>query len=989
MSNNADVGKVFNVMSGTGGGDGSLRLESIAVTKQPNKTTYKSGEAFDPTGMVITGTYAFGLTSDVTGYTVSPQILTDGISEVTITYTEGRVTKTTSVRVTVEKVLVSIEVTTPPSKTSYDYLESFDPTNMVVTARFSDNSTAPATGYTYPTTPFSTLGSCPVNLTWAYEGVTCDTTLSVTVNAITVPVPTQTNVPEYDGTEKTPAWDNFDSVKMEIAGDTTGLNAKNNYTVTFTLAYGYVFPDGTNEAIVRWAINRAVIEALPHQVDVPAADGSVKSPSWEGYDPTKMTIGGDRSGSVAGSYNATFTPTANYQWWDGTTGAKNATWSIASIIVTIPTQKNIPSYDGASKTPEWDGFDEEHSTVTVVPATNAGEYNATFNLLEGLWDDGTTGPKTVKWKINRATIAAVPKQAGSLVYDGNPKTPTWDASYESAKMTVDVESKVLAGADYPANFTPTANYQWWDGTTDAKPATWSISRATITTVPSQSTALTYNGNEQTVSLKDYDSTKLTLGGTIKGTDAKEYEANVTPTANYQWSDGSTTAKTVKWSIGKKAGTLTLTPASLTLNTSAKTGTFTISGEFDGSYTVESLDTKIATVALVSGKTYRVSSVGDTTGTTSIKVTPTGGNNYSAPAAKSVSITAQFITIYGVEWDWTSSGPTKGTRTDAAVGFKDPNPAVNNGNGSSPFDSLMPWAGMVKETRTGGVMVKEPKYWYKWTKTGKKLKLQIADGPVDGFHVDPVNMDKGDGLGELDFSYIARYHCASGTYKSETNKAQQVSITRSAARTSIHNLGANIWQMDFAQMWYVGMLFLVEFADWNGERIGRGCSTSGSKMNNGQTDAMQYHTGTTAANRDSYGFTQYRNIEGWWDNVYDWMDGCYYNGNGLNVILNPSKFSDTANGTLVGKPAGSGYPSDFAIPTANGLEWALYPSAVAGSTTTYVPDSWVFNTSYPCLRRGGSYSQSQNHGPFYVSFSGTSSTNGSIGCRLQERPPKAA
>ena len=58
----------------------------------------------------------------------------------------------------------------------------------------------------------------------------------------------------------------------------------------------------------------------------------------------------------------------------------------------------------------------------------------------------------------------------------------------------------------------------------------------------------------------------------------------------------------------------------------------------------------------------------------------------------------------MEWDWTSSGPTKGTRTDAAAGFSDPNPAVNNGNGSSPFDNLMPWAGMVKETRTGGVMV---------------------------------------------------------------------------------------------------------------------------------------------------------------------------------------------------------------------------------------------------------------------------------------------
>ena len=344
-------------------------------------------------------------------------------------------------------------------------------------------------------------------------------------------------------------------------------------------------------------------------------------------------------------------------------------------------------------------------------------------------------------------------------------------------------------------------------------------------------------------------------------------------------------------------------------------------------------------------------------------------------------------IYGVEWDWTSSGPTKGVRTDDAADFADPYPAVSNGSGSSPFDNLYPWRGMVKETRTGGVMVKEPKYWFKWTKTGKKLKLQIADGPVEGFHVDPVNMDRGDGLGELDFSYIGRYHCASGTYKSETNKAQQVSITRSTARTQIHNLGSNIWQMDFAQMWYVGMLFLVEFADWNGQTaIGYGCSSGGSKQNNGRTDSMQYHTGTTAANRTTYGFTQYRNIEGWWDNVYAWMDGCYYNSNGLNVIKNPAQFSDSANGVLVGKPV-AGYPSDFTIPTQDGLEWALFPSAANGGQTTYVPDSWDYDGSYPCLRHGGSYYRDLYQGPFCVSHRAASVTNSAIGCRLQERPPK--
>lgn len=913
MSENPNVGKVFNLTGG--GSNGSLKLESLDVTKPPIKTTYKSGESFDPTGMVVTASYGYGITSDVTGYTVTPSVLTDGTTEVTITYTEGRTTKTASTPVTVEKVLVSIEVATNPTKMTYNYLEKFEPHGMAVTATFSDGSKSAATGYSYPTTEFSTLGQQAVNLDYTFEGVTKSTSLTVTVDPIEVPVPTQKDAPSYDGSTKQPIWNGYDSVKMALGGTTDGVNA-GNYTAKFTLVYGYVFPDGSNEAEAEWTISRAVIPALPTQNNALAADGTPKSPTWDGYVVGQLTISGDRFGTEAGDYTAEFTPTDNYQWWDGTTDMKTATWTISSVIVPIPTQKGSLTYTGAAQTPQWDNFDTENSTVQVTPATDAGEHTATFSLLAGMWSDGTTANKTIKWVIGRATIAKIPAQSGMPKYDGNPKIPTWDTNYDATKMTLSVEAKVNAGTAYTASFTPTPNYQWPDGTIEAK--------------------------------------------------------------------------VVTWAIGKGDNAITVSPTSITLNTANKSGKFTVSRKGDGTITATSSDTKIATIGAINQTTgeVTVNSVGDTTGTATIKVKVAESANYLAPADKDVPVKAQFVTIYGVEWDWTSSGPTKGTRTDAAAGFSDPNPAVNNGNGSSPFDNLMPWAGMVKETRTGGVMVKEPKYWYKWTKTGKKLKLQIADGPVEGFHVDPVNMDRGDGLGELNFSYIARYHCASGTYKSETNKAQQVSITRSAARTSIHNLGANIWQMDFAQMWYVGMLFLVEFADWNGERIGRGCSASGSKENNGKTDAMQYHTGTTAANRDTYGYTQYRNIEGWWDNVYDWMDGCYYNSNGLNVIKNPNQFSDSANGTLVGKPV-AGYPSDFTIPTQSGLEWALFPSAAAGSTTNYVPDSWNFGGSYPCLRRGGNYGQNQNHGPFCVDYYGASDAYSIIGCRLQERPPKAA
>ena len=914
MSENPNVGKVFNLTGG--GSNGSLKLESLDVTKPPIKTTYKSGESFDPTGMVVTASYGYGITSDVTGYIVTPSVLTDGTTEVTITYTEGRTTKTASTPVTVEKVLVSIEVTTNPTKMTYNYLEKFDPHGMAVTATFSDGSKSAATGYSYPTTEFSTLGQQAVNLDYTFEGVTKSTSLTVTVDPIEVPIPTQKDAPSYDGGTKQPIWNGYDSVKMALGGTTDGVNA-GNYTAKFTLVYGYVFPDGSNEAEAEWTISRAVIPALPTQNNALAADGTPKSPTWDGYVVGQLTIGGDRFGTEAGDYTAEFTPTDNYQWWDGTTDMKTATWTISSVIVPIPTQKGSLTYTGAAQTPQWDNFDTENCTVQVTPATDAGEHTATFSLLAGMWSDGTTANKTVKWVIGRATITNVPAQSGTPKYDGNPKTPTWDTNYDAAKMTLSVEAQINAGTAYTASFTPTSNYQWADGTIEAK--------------------------------------------------------------------------VVTWAIGKGDNAIAVSPTSITLNTANKSGKFTVSRKGDGTITATSSDTKIATIGAINQTTgeVTVNSVGNTTGTATIKVKVAESANYLAPADKDVPVKAQFVTIYGVEWDWTSSGPTKGTRTDAAAGFSDPNPAVNNGTGSSPFDSLMPWAGMVKETRTGGVMVKEPKYWFKWTKTGKKLKLQIADGPVDGFHVDPVNMDKGDGLGELDFSYIGRYHCASGTYKSETNKAQQVSITRSAARTSIHNLGANIWQMDFAQMWYVGMLYLVEFADWNGQKtIGYGCS-AGSKENNGKTDAMQYHTGTTAANRTTYGYTQYRNIEGWWDNVYDWMDGCYYNSNGLNVILNPSKFSDNANGTLIGSMPSSGYPNDMAVPTQSGFEWALRPATTGGSDSTYVPDSWYFSGSSPCLHHGGSYVQSQNLGPFYVYYYSTSSSYTGIGCRLQERPPKAA
>ena len=355
------------------------------------------------------------------------------------------------------------------------------------------------------------------------------------------------------------------------------------------------------------------------------------------------------------------------------------------------------------------------------------------------------------------------------------------------------------------------------------------------------------------------------------------------------------------------------------------------------------------------------------------------------AVQQYPVTLACAAIYGAEWDGTST--TVWSRTDLATDFPNPTPYVQGQSSyGSPFDKIMPWSGMVRVSDpVAGELVAIPKFWFKWTKSGSRLKLQIADKPVEGFHVSPAHADRGDGKGERDIVYIGRYHCGAD-WKSKTRVMPKASITSSAARTGIHSLGEAIWQSDIQIRMTIWMLYLVEFADWNSQKtIGKGCGDNSAPGNMGYTDSMPYHTGTTQNSRDSYGLgTQYRNIEGLWDNVYDWGDGCYYNSAGLNIIMNPNNFSDTSGGTAVGVPT-SGWPSAFAVATKSGLEWCIYPTATGGSETTYSSDYWDFSASYMCLYFGGNYYRNGNQGLFCVYYNPVSLASAVIGCRLQKLP----
>ena len=328
--------------------------------------------------------------------------------------------------------------------------------------------------------------------------------------------------------------------------------------------------------------------------------------------------------------------------------AQKAVTDLTSTIDAVPSQSGVLTFTGAEQAPVWNNYNPTALTISgQTTGTNAGTYTAIFTPVEGYkWRDGTTDAKSVTWTIGRAIIMGIPAQSGSLTYNGSAQSPVW-SGYDAAKLTMGGTTSGTNAGSYNATFTPGANYQWNDGTTAAKTVAWSIGRASVG-VPSQKGSLTYNGAEQSPVWNDYDAAKLTLGGASKGTNAGSYNTTFTPVSNYQWSDGTTAAKTVAWSIGKAAGSSSLNKSSLALSTGTMSGTISVTRAGNGAVSASSSNTNVAAVS-VSGTIVTVTAKAKGTATITIKVA--AGTNHTAPADKtcSVSVTLPTTSLSDNTW----------------------------------------------------------------------------------------------------------------------------------------------------------------------------------------------------------------------------------------------------------------------------------------------------------------------------------------------------
>ena len=125
-----------------------LKMTKLEVTKAPAKTTYKVGEKFDETGMVVTATYEDGSKQVITDYRIlNGASLEVGQKKVTINYSDGDREIDTFQEIELLKRITKIEITKAPTKTTYKAGEKFDKAGMEVTATYEDGTTGVITDY--------------------------------------------------------------------------------------------------------------------------------------------------------------------------------------------------------------------------------------------------------------------------------------------------------------------------------------------------------------------------------------------------------------------------------------------------------------------------------------------------------------------------------------------------------------------------------------------------------------------------------------------------------------------------------------------------------------------------------------------------------------------------------------------------------------------------------------------------------------------------
>lgn len=393
-----------------------------------------------------------------------------------------------------------------------------------------------------------------------------------------------------------------------------------------------------------------------------------------------------------------------------------------------------------------------------------------------------------------------------------------------------------------------------------------------------------------------------------------------------------------------------------------------------------------------------------------------------------------LLAYGVSWDESNSSPTL-TRTGALAGIT---AASSPGNVFLPIQAAMRRvilsdAGVVQyylcgtdSTKKedcatasdivggdGQVMVQIPKFYYRYSYSGTTHRWDISLTPLTGFEAHPAFYKDG---AWVDYRYIGAYEgigydngttayvdcgtaaannwaggaidTANDKLGSVSGKAPMMDETRAEFRSIALNRGAGWRQQDFYLTSAVQLLYLVEYASFYSQSVigmGRTELSGGSWVKDsyigvsGKSNGDGNATANTGGNTND-AYMSYRGIENFYGNIYQWIDGININGGIPYVSNTETDFADDTdtNYTRLTDTGGSGITlpqgtNDYQS-TLEQTKGGFLPSALGGSSSTYITDYYYQSTGWRVVAFGGSASSGSYAGAFCVAADYASSSD---------------
>ena len=347
-----------------------------------------------------------------------------------------------------------------------------------------------------------------------------------------------------------------------------------------------------------------------------------------------------------------------------------------------------------------------------------------------------------------------------------------------------------------------------------------------------------------------------------------------------------------------------------------------------------------------------------------------------------SITAEtYQGAYGLNW---SSTNDTYVRTGAS-GYKSIQArmrrCVLNVDGSVKYyldqnNSLLKEDGTpsVLDGTDGNVMVEIPKFYYKYiynTAVGIVHEYSISLTPDVGYVVHPAFVKNDVEVANRYYRAYEGYNLA-GKIISISGVTPTRSLSRTTFRTYSQANGTGWGLTDWNLLYAVQMLLLIEVGTFNSQKILGEGNSSGSDygITTGGTNSLGNKSSTYAV--DTY--MSYRGIENFYADCWEWIDGINVSERVVYINNKASTFADDVYtgdyvSTGVTLPVASGvYISNFANSSKGFL-----PSAVTGSSTTYVTDGLWTATGSRAMQFGGAASNGALDGAFCLAAYNAAST----------------